>query len=288
MLTCPQCGAPVQIGVQGGQAQCGYCHAPLTISARDDSASQPLGPGLSEAERYQGLWAQAQSFGAKILPPEMLQVLHGGALTPDRAGPALTIWRMYCSQAHAGDLHAGELAILMTGSLSSYFSVVAKDPARQRALYESTLDQMRAPHQKQVVRGLLSRAALKAGDLASAKTWFAACDAHSADLQADTAYRLTYACLATAHNDFRNVLAALGPNPQAVPVALPSRLMIDVYRANAHEKLGDMNSAVSQLVQSATTIGGGRTAIPDIVEVNGHMHLCPQSLGYARQQWGHG
>lgn len=285
MLTCPQCGAPVQIGKQGGQAQCGYCHAPLVVQARDDSAVHPTGPQLTEAERYQGLWAQAQTFGAKILPPEMLQVLHGGALTPDRVGGALNIWRMYCAQASAGDAHAGENAVLITGSLSSYFAVVAKDPARQRALYESTLEALRAPHQKQVVRGLLARSSLKAGDVQSAKTWFGACDAHSPDLQADTAYRVTYACLATVHNDFRNVLAALGPNPQSIPIALPSRLVTDVVRANAHEKLGDMNSAVGQLIQSGQTIAAGKTAIPEIVEANAYMHLCPQSLPLAMRSW---
>src|SRR6202012_5597492 len=173
----------------------------------------------------------------------------------------------------------------MTGSLLSYFAVVAKDPARQRALFESTLDAVRAPHQKQVVRAQLARSSLKAGDVESAKTWFGACDAHSADLQADTAYRITYACLATVHNDFRNVIAALGPHAQAVPVALPSRLMIDCVRANAFEKLGDMNQAVAQLIASAQTIVAGRTAIPEFIEANAYMHLCPQSLPFAMRSW---
>src|SRR5947208_1567289 len=125
ILTCPQCGAPIQIARQGGQIQCGYCHAPLTVGARDDTSLKQAGPNLlTEAERYQGLWAQAQSFGNKQLPPEMAQVLAAGPLTPDRIGAALGIWRNYCQRASAGDFAAGENAVLITGAISSYFAVV--------------------------------------------------------------------------------------------------------------------------------------------------------------------
>lgn len=286
ILTCPHCGAPIQLARQGGNVQCAYCHAPLAVAARDDASLHRGGPSLlSEAERMQGLWAQASSFGMKVLPPEMRAVLAGGALTPDRVGGALGIWRMYCQRASAGDHAAGEFAVLMTGSLSSYFAVVAKDLQRQRALFESALDALRDPAQKQVIRCNLARASAKVGDMESAKVWFGACDPSSADLQADTAYRVTYAYLATAHNDFRNVLAALGPAPGSIPVALPSRLQICVLRANAIEKTGDLHTAIAQLVAEAQALPGGREAIPDIAEVSAQLQLCPQSIPLARMQW---
>jgi hypothetical protein len=287
ILTCPQCGAPIQIARHGGQIQCTYCHAPLAVGARDDTSLQQAGPSLlTEAERYQGLWAQAQSFGNKPLPPEMRAVLAAGALTADRLGAALGIWRTYCQRATAGDAIAGENAVLMTGSISSYFAAVAKDPQRQRALFESTLEALRDPAQKQVIRCNLARSSARAGDMQSAQTWFAACDPRPADLQADTAYRVTYAYLATSHGDFRNVLAALGPAPGSVPVALPSRLQIGVLRANAIEKSGDVTTAVAQLVAEACALDGGRQAIPGIVAVSPQLQLCPQSLPIAMQQWG--
>lgn len=285
VLTCPHCGAPIQVVPQGGQVQCGYCRSMLAAPARDDSALQQGGPMLNDAERMQGLWRQAQTFGDKPLPPEMSAVLAGGALTPDRVSGALGIWRSYCQRASAGDFVGGEHAVLITGSLNSYFAAVAKDPMRQRALFESTLDALRVAEQKQVIRCMLARLALKEGDMNSARTWFGACDPRSPDLQADTAYRVTYAVLATAANDFRNVLAALGPNAESIPVALPSRLQIDVIRANAIEKCGDVNTAVAQLVQAARTIGGAREAIPGIVATNPHLQLCPQSLRYAMAQF---
>jgi hypothetical protein len=285
VLTCPQCGAPIQVSREGGHAQCNYCHAPLMVPPRDDvTTMQQAGPALTEAERYQGLWAQANAFGSKQLPPELHQVLAGGPLTPARVGAALGLWRNYCQRASAGDFAAGDNAVLLVGALSSYF-VVQNDAQRRRALYESTLDALRDPAQRQVIRGLLARSSAKDGDMASARTWFATCDARSADLQADTAYRTTYAILATMANDFANVLAALGPAPNSVPVALPSRLMVDVIRANAVEKSGDVPNAIGQLVFAARSLDGGRQAIPQIVAGNAHLHLCSQSLPPAMQQW---
>jgi hypothetical protein len=285
IVTCPQCGAPVQLPRQGGQTQCAYCHAPLAVAARDDVTIQRAGPALTEAERYQGLWSQAASFGAKQLPPEMTEVLRAGPLTPDRVGAALTIWRSYCQRASAGDFSAGEFAVLMNGSLSSYFGG-ANDPPRRRALLESTLDALREPAQKQVIRCQLARAAAESGDMQSARTWFAACDPSTPDLQADTAYRVTFAALATLFNDFRNVLAALGPAPGSIPTASPSRLMIDVLRANAYEKTGDVGTAVAQLVTAARSMDGGLQNVPRIVAVNAYLQLCPQSLPHAMRQWG--
>lgn len=286
ILTCPQCGAPIQLARQGGQIQCAYCHAPITVAARDDAPLHPAGPSLlSEAERMQGLWAQSGSFGMKILPPEMRAVLAGGALTADRVGGALGIWRNYCQRASAGDHASGEFAVLITGSLSSYFVVVAKDPQRQRALFESTLDALRDPAQKQVIRCNMARAAAKAGDMQAARNWFGSCDPSSPDLQADTAYRVTYAYLATAHGDLRAVLAALGPAPGSIPVALPSRLQICVLRANAIEKTGDLQTAIAQLVAEARALPGGPQAIPEIAEASAQLQLCPQSMPLARMQF---
>ncbi|MBX3206173.1 MAG: hypothetical protein KF764_13970 [Labilithrix sp.] len=285
ILTCPQCGAPIELGRGGGQTQCAYCRAPLVVAARDDAPLQHGASPLSEPERIEGLRAQAASFENKRLPPEMLAVLAGGPLTRERVGPMLGVWRMYCQRASAGDVAAGDNAVLLTGALSGHFAAKVEDLPRQRALLESTLDALRAPSQKQVIRCSLARASARVGDLASAQTWFAACDPRSADLQADTAYRMTHATLATARGDFRSALAALGPSPIAVPIALPSRLHAGVLRANALEKLGDLTAAVAQLVAEARAHDGGRAATPEIVEASPHLHLCPQSLPLARMQW---
>lgn len=286
ILACPSCGAPLQLPRQGGQIQCGYCRASLTVAGRDDTPLQTAGASLlSEPERMQGLWAQASTFGMKPLPPEMRAALAGGPLTAARVGAALGLWRVYCQRAAAGDAAAGDLAVLMVGSIASYFSSVARDPARQRALSETTLEALRDSSQRQVIRCQLARLALRGGDLASARSWFGACDPRAAELQADTAYRLTYAHLTTAARAFDDVLVALGPTPSSVPVALPSRLPAAVLRANALERTGDVPGAVEQLTAEARAVPGGGHAMLGVVDANEHLQLCPQSLALARARW---
>lgn len=53
-------------------------------------------------------------------------------------------------------------------------------------------------------------------DMHSAQVWFEACDPCSADLHADTAYRVTYAFLATSHRDFQGI-ATLTREPSSQP-----------------------------------------------------------------------
>jgi hypothetical protein len=276
VLTCPQCGAPLKASPSGGQVTCGYCHASATIHARDDRPLAHVGPPVSEAGRMQSLWAQAQAYVNTQLPMEMVQLLRQGPLTAATFPQGLALWQLYIQRAKAGDFQASEFATLMTGSLSS-FCVMNGDEVRQRALFETALDVLPNPNHKQVMRCNLARAAIKAGDLAAAQVWMASCNPTPVDLEADTAYRGTFAAMATARNDFQNVLAALGPTVGAVPLALPMQILCDVYRANAIEKLGNVAAAAQQLLQTATTHANGANAIQGIIKTS-PFHLCPQSL----------
>jgi hypothetical protein len=65
---------------------------------------------------------------------------------------------------------------------------------------------------------------------------------------------------------------------------MPSRLQIDVLRANAIEKLGDVNTAVAQLVAAARAFDGDRAAIPGVVALNSQLQLCPQSVPRAMRE----
>jgi hypothetical protein len=224
----------------------------------------------------QSLWAQAQAHVNTQLPPEMVQLLSHGPLTPATFPQGLALWQAYIQRAAAGDFQASEFATLMTGSLSSY-CVMHNDELRQRALFETALDVLPNPNHKQVMRCNLARAAIKAGDLTAGQAWMASCNPTPVDIEADSAYRTTYAAMATARNDFQSVLAALGPNVGAVPLVLPVVVLCNVYRANAMEKLGNVAAAVQQLVQTAKTSQGGANAIQGIVKTS-PFHLCPQSL----------
>jgi hypothetical protein len=276
VLTCPQCGAPLRSAPSGGQVVCQYCHAPSVVKARDDRPLAPLGPPVSEEGRMQGLWAQSQAYANTQLPPEMVQLLRNGPLTPATFPQGLALWQLYIQRAAAGDFQASEFATLMTGSLSSY-CVMHNDELRQRALFETALDVLPNPNHKQVMRCNLARAAIKAGDLAAGQVWMASCNPTPVDLEADSAYRATYAAMSTARGEFQNVVAALGPHVNAVPLVPPIQVLCNVYRANALEKMGNVAVAVQQLVQTAKTLQGGANAVQGIVKAS-PFHLCPQSL----------
>ncbi len=280
VLTCPQCGAPLKTAPSGGQVTCAYCHVQTLVHARDDRPLAHVGPPVPEAGRMQSLWAQAQAYANARLPPEMGQLLVNGPLTPATFPQGLALWQLYIQRAAAGDFQASEYATLMTGALSS-FCVMHNDEVRQRALFETALDLLPNPNHKQVMRCNLARAAIKAGDLAAAQVWMASCNPTPVDLEADSAYRATYAAMATARNEFQNVLAALGPTNNAVPLVAPIQILCDVYRANAIEKMGNVAVAAQQLMQTATTHQGGANAVQGIIKAS-PLHLCPQSLPAAR------
>lgn len=283
ILTCPQCGAPVQAASAGGHVACTYCHAPLQVAPRNDATVGRLaGPAPTEAERWQGLWAQAQSFRQQPLPPEMSDLLRAGPLTPERIPTALSLWRTYCARAGAGDAAAGQSAVLLTGAIAGYF-FKTQDRVRQRALLESTLDALPSPSHKQVLRCQLASAAANGGDLQAAQTWFGACDPSSTELLPDTAYRVCYANLATWRGDFRAVLGALGPAAGSVPIAVTYNVLSDVIRANAIERLGDLNTAVGQLIASARANDGAAQAMQGIA-AGRSQPICPQSLPQAIAQ----
>lgn len=282
ILTCPQCGAPVQASTAGGRVACNYCRATLDVAPRNDSTvGRVVGPAPTEAERWQGLWAQVQTprDHARAMPPEMQQLFRAGPLSAERIPSALAIWRSYCQRASAGDAEASQHAVTLTGALSGYF-VDQNDRVRQRALLESTLEALPSPPHKQVIRCQIARAAAVVGDLQAAQTWFGACDPNSADLLADTAYRFTYAVLATSRGDFRAVLSALGPARGSVPIATTYNLICDVYRANAVERLGDVHGAVAQLLAAVAASPGGAKGLQSIVS-SASPPLCPQSAAQA-------
>jgi hypothetical protein len=99
----------------------------------------------------------------------------------------------------------------------------------------------------QILRGLLSRAASRAGELTAAEAWLAGCDPSSEDDDCRASQRLAVACLATRRGDFAKVLAVLD---RALLDSVDSRryeIELSLFRANALERTGDQRQAFSQL-----------------------------------------
>jgi hypothetical protein len=283
ILACPSCGAPVHSSPVGGLITCDHCRAMVQVAPRDDtSLGRPAGPMLTDAERWQGLWSQAQSYSQQALPQEWIGVI---PVTAPTLAQALNLWQGYCRAAAANDTAAATHLAMITGAIANYFGSLP-DNVRRRSLFESAMEALPSPFGKQVMRGQLARAAVAEGDLEAGRVWLAALDPNSPDVEADTAYRLTYACLATAYGDFPNVITVLGPERNSIPVVWTNGMLVDVYRANAVEKLGDVNKAAQQLVASGNEARGGQgtAQIPEIIRRN-TLVMCPQSLPLAVAEW---
>ncbi len=217
-------------------------------------------------------------------PPDFAEVARVGA-TDENLARVLAMWQSYCERAKAGDLAAGEFAVKLTAPLSNYFGLHGQDE-RRRALFESTLEALPNPAHQEVMRCRLSRAALKAGEVDAARAWLASCDPAPLDLDADSDYRVSAAYMATFDHDFDRVLALLGYTHGSIPVAVPSRTLVVMLRANALEKTGRLDEAVATLLDFAGHSEGhlAEQSYAAVMKANSWLDLCPQSVPRAIAQ----
>ena len=284
VLLCPQCGAPVHVSVVGGSFTCEYCRSLVVVQPR--SAPAASGPALTEDQRIEELVGQLADYedDRQNWPPDFAQVAMVGA-NDQNIAQVLAMWQSYCDRAKAGDPTAGDFAVKLTAPLSNYFSQHGQDE-RRRALFESTLEAVPSPGQQEVMRCRLSRAALKAGEVDAARAWLASCDPAPLDLDADSDYRVSAAYMATYDHDYGRVLTLLGPAHGSIPVAVSSRTLVVMLRANAFEKNGSLDQAVANLLDFAGHSEGNlaERSYVAVMKANAWLDLCPQSVPQAVAQ----
>jgi len=136
------------------------------------------------------------------------------------------------------------------------------------------------------MRCRLSRAALKAGEVDAARAWLASCDPAPLDVGADSEYRVSAAYVATFDHDFGRVLTLLGRTHGSIPVAVSSRLLVVMLRANALEKSGSLGEAVATLLDFAGHSEGhlAEQAYAAAMTANSWLDLCSQSVPGALAQ----
>jgi hypothetical protein len=282
---CVQCAAPVALAAQGGTAVCTQCGAPNELRPRDD---RPLGYGGAPAQEAMRLQLLRQQDGRPLVPPpSVLQLLEAGSLPQWKVQEATMLWQQARRESAATqNPDAAERLFFLTLSLADYFTD-AGDLLRVQGLYESALDALPLPRQKQMMRGALSRLAVRAGDLAAAEMWLAPCDARSDDLQSDSAWRLARAMIDTARGDHPAVFAVLGGRFEDVPVLDAMDAMAVLLRANAWERSGNLDAAFAALMAYLTRAGAsGRQTVRKTAEAHPALGLCPQSLNRAEQTLG--
>ncbi len=274
----------MHVSAVGGSFTCEYCRSPIQVQPRSQPA--PTGHAITESQRIEELVRQlnAHADDSANWPPDFAQVARTGA-NDQNIAQVLAMWQSYCERGKAGDGASAELAVLLTAPLSNYFGSHGQDE-RRRALFESTLEALPSPAHQEVMRCRLSRAALKAGEVDAARAWLASCDPAPLELEADSEYRLTASWLATYDHDFDRVLSFLGLSFGSIPVAVSSRLLIAIVRANALEKSGRLDQAVGSLLDMARVSDPGLAErnYAAAVQANAWLDLCPQSVPLAIAQ----
>ena len=284
ILLCTHCGAPLEASVAGGQVSCRYCQAVNQLSVRDDRpAFASHQAPISEQERINRL--RAQDGKPLLAPPSLQALLPNGQLPAWKVQEALAVWQATRQELRAtASFEAAERLLFLTMVLTQHF-VDQTDRLRQRAMLESALEVFTLPRHRQVMRGYLCRSACRLGDLQAAEQWLAPSDRQSDDLETDSEYRYSRAFIDTARGDWNAVLHTLGGRFEDVPIQDAMDAVCSVLRANAWERLGNMQAAVGLLQQAMATQGAsGRQTISRVIALNAAMHLCQQSYPVAEGQ----
>jgi len=282
VLLCESCGAPIQTTPQGGHVACSYCRAQNVVRLRPaDSAFVPPSAPIDDAERWRRL--RMQDGKPMVPPPALLYLVHGSGLHPAKIDETFHIYqatRREVTTTHSPE--AAERLYFLTLMLNTHLTLT-HDDSRRRAILETSLETLGLPRHQQVVRCMLATAAAKEGDLASAERWIAPCNPMSQELEADTAWRCARAFLDTARGDPHAVIHLLGHLDDQVPIADAWDPTAAVFRANALERLGDMQAAVTALrARMGKENHHGRAAMQKVIEAHPQLQLCPQSFQMAQ------
>lgn len=278
VLLCVSCGGPLELDLAADQSACSYCGAVNVLAARDDSpmVAGPAAVPVDEAQRMQRLRMQV---GKPLLPPPALEALvPGGRIDPWKVQEVFAVWQSTREETrNTRSYDAAERLVYLTMVLANHHSQ-HQDPLRQRAMFESALAVFTLPRHRQVMRGFLSRAAAREGDLEAAEAWLAPCDTRSDDLHTDTAYRISRAYVDTRRKAWTAVHDVLGAGAADVPVADHSEPLAVLLRANAWEQRGDLARATELLREAMKRGVAVRTSLESILAVHADWGLCRQTF----------
>jgi hypothetical protein len=283
LLVCGNCGAPFEVQLAGGTVQCAYCGSSHQLAHRDEGADRAdaerdEGAAIGESERLQRL--RGQDHGDIEPPADLYRFRRGLDLAADHKSAALaeylaTLQRVRLGAPFTEAERLFHLTLLLTPHL---------EQRQQRAFLESSLEALSDRRHRQVLRCLLARLAVLAGDIPAAQQWLQPCNAASTDLLTDTAYRIACCLVATGRQDSQAVLRTLGYRVDDVPIAGGYDALATVLRANALEHTGQTQQATEQLIafmnQDPRCIADVQKAISE----HSQLQLCPATHAAARER----
>lgn len=236
---------------------------------------------MSEALRFERLRAQD---GKPFLPPPNLRGLcAGGGLAPDKHDETHAMWQAALAEIQTAPSFPTEERLFWTAFLLARHYTELGQRQRLAPLVDATLPWLREARHQQTLLGMLVRNAAFLGDHATAAQLAARLDPYSDDLQIDSCFRFSSAYAAIMRDDPQAALAVLGTNIDDVPISEAYDKVCGVYRAHAHERLGRLDLAQTQLARLAPT-PAALSKLESMAMMNPSLQLCPQSLQAARQR----
>ncbi len=281
VLLCDQCGAAIDVALSGGIVQCRYCDATNHLVQRDERADLAEARAaaestISESERLAVL---RQQDGQPLMPPpSMMHLVAGDELATGMIEQASSEWQAMRRRLQSGapfteQEHLFHLTLLLTPHL---------DERRQRAFLETASEILEDARHRHMLRCLMAKRAVLAGDLASTEAWLALCNPKPTDLQMDSGYRLARCYLAIAGRRPQEVLELLGYRFDDVPIADGLDTEAAVLRAHAYEMSGDKPSA-TRLLQELLLSNPWHIAPADRTIAFGKaLSLCPATYAAVR------
>lgn len=209
-----------------------------------------MNPG-NEAVRFERL--RAQDGQPMVPPPNLAALSRGGGLDPAQVGQAQSVRDAAMAEmAQVPSYPAEERIFWTTFMLCNHFSV-QQQREQTTALLHQTLPVLQQARHQQIFMGMMARNLAALGRPDEAHQYVSRLDAYSEDLQVDTNYRFSTAFVALLRNDAQTVLTVLGYNIDDIPISDAYDSVCAVYRAHAHEVMGNLDVAKQQLQKIAPT-----------------------------------
>src|SRR5690606_24304791 len=146
----------------------------------------------------------------------------------------------------------------------------------QRAILETAIELLPDEGHRHILRCMMARLAVGAGDLNAAAAWMAPCNPRPLDLPMDSAYRYAAATIAAASGRDAEVLGLLGTSAGDVPIAERDEIGCALLRVHALEQCGRAEDAVCALLELRESMGP--LALVEAVAAQPIPHCCGRSL----------
>lgn len=240
---CSNCGAPIHSENLGNLVTCNFCGEKNQIKSRDINQYQPLrSPIIDENERIQLL--RKQDNKPKQFCPEIFQIINNTSLLPWKTNEATELWRLMKERfLKDNSLENSRNFRDITIFLANFFHQ-HKKYLDERALYESALDLLSEPTDKQAILGWFCRSAASLKDFDSAEQWLNLMDPFSTGLESDSEYRLSMSYFLNLKGIYQPSLDIIGSNTDDIPFFVFHDAFACILRADNHEKLGNIEFAV--------------------------------------------